>query len=69
MRDPEYITVNFQRKKTPIYQGKHRYYVTVEQVGYALIVERKDGTEDAYACGTLSVALDSIEALERGEEI
>ena len=52
------------------YDGdKNSYYITREDVGFQLTVEHADGTSENYGCSTLSTAIASVEALERGEEI
>lgn len=58
------------------YEGENHYSIMKDDCGYTLLVERLvyEGEDtivetDSYGCGSISVAIASIEALENGEEI
>ena len=51
------------------YFGENHYVIYQDNGYYTLSVRRLDETEETFGCSSLSVAIASIEALERGEEI
>lgn len=51
------------------YFGENHYVIYQDNGYYTLSVRRLDEMEETYGCSSLSVAIASIEALERGEEI
>lgn len=72
------LNANFPRRENPVpalcYGGlRGVYHVTKAEpgfYGYELHVQELDGdVSRTYACSVISVAIASIEALERGEEI
>lgn len=51
------------------YFGENHYVIYQDNGYYTLSVRRLDETEETFGCSSLHVAIASIEALERGEEI